>query len=278
MGYPNTGSEGAVVSWGSTNFYSTLLAAISPNSAIVSVNGEDIDVTELDDDFYSTINGLSDWSVQLEAFGFATPRLGNVGTVTWPTTGYVLHAYAWEWRIETTQVHDITELASSPASGPVWRSFRPDSTRVSGTVRCRADSATALPVPHQPGVAIPTLTLVYGDDTADQQISGAARIRNITTSIRTQSLTDVDIAFTGTGAWTPAGTSSALGSSAFGIPLWSQGSTAQGAIVIDTKSSATRKTLTGVDSFWRSITIRCAVGEAVSMSIDIQGTGSLTPS
>lgn len=278
MGYPNTGSEGTVVSWGSANYYSNLLAAVSGFAINLNVNGDDIDITEYNTYQYSCLSGLSQWSATLEAYGFATPRLGNVGTLTWSAGGYALHVYEWEWTIETENVHDITELASSPASGPVWRSWRPDSTKVSGRFRARADSATALVVPHQPGTALPTLTLVYGDSATDEQISGAARIQQVSPSIRRGSLTEVEFAFTGSGAWTPAGTGSIFGSTAFTQPLWSEGGSAAGAIVIDTKSSATRKTLTGADSFWTRQTLRCAVGEAVSLTVDIQGSGALTPS
>lgn len=278
MGYPNTGSEGTVVSWGSANFYSVLLSRVAPFSASFQVNGEDIDITQLNSETFSVLSGLTDWSATLEAFGFATPRLGNVGTVTYSSGGYVLHAYEWEWNIETEQVHDITELATTPPSGPTWRSFRPDSSKVTGTIRCRADSATALAIPHQVGTALPTLTLVYGDSATDEQVSGTARIQQLGVAVRRGSLTEVDYSFTGSGAWTPAGTGSIFGSSAFGVPLWSQGGAAAGALVVDTKSSATRKTITGADSFWRRISLRCAVGEAVSLTVDVQGVGSLTPS
>lgn len=277
MGYPNTGSEGNVVSWGSANFYSTLLAAVSGFSASVQVNGEDIDITEYNTYQYSTLSGLSDWSVTLEAYGFATPRLGNVGTVTWSATGYALHVYEWDWTIETEQVHDITEMGSSPTN-TLFRSFRPDSTKWYGTIRARADSATALAVPHQPGTALPTLTLVYGDSATDESLSGTARIQQLSTAVRRGSLTEADFSFTGSGACTPAGTGSLFGSTAFTVPTWNEGGSAAGAIVIDTKATATRKTLTGADSFWRRINLRCAVGEAVSITVDAQGTGALTPS
>lgn len=278
MGYPNTGSEGTVVSWGSANFYSTLLAAVSGFSVSLRMNGEDIDIKEYNTYVYSTLSGLSEWDATLEAYGFATPRLGNVGTVTWGSGGYVLHAYEWELTIETEQVHDITELGSTPTN-TLWKSWRPDSTKWTGRIRCRADSATALVVPHQPGTALPTLALVYGDDIIDHSLTGAAaRISQVGVAVRRGALTEADYSFTGSGALTPAGTSGMFGSTAFGLPLWSEGGSAAGAIVIDTKSSSTRKTLSGADSFWKSMTLRCAVGEAVSLSVDIQGTGALTPS
>ncbi len=278
MGYPLTGSEGTVVSWGTGgNYYANLLAAVSGFAFSPRVNGEDIDITEYNTYQYSVLSGLSSWDATLEAYGFATPRLGNVGTLTWSSGGYSAHVYEWEWTIESEQTHDITELANSPSSGPVWRSFRPDSTKVSGRFRARADSATALVVPHQPGTALPTLTLVYGDSATDDSLSGAARIQQVSAAVRRGSLTEVEFSFTGSGAWTPAGTNSIFGSTAFTGPLWSEGGSAVGALVVDTKSSATRKTLTGADSFWTRQTLRCAVGEAVSLTVDIQGSGALTP-
>lgn len=274
MGYATTGAEGSVVSWGSANFYSALLAAIKPVGARITVTNRDNDITGLGVEQAVMLPGLSEWTASLSAFAFATPRLGNVGTVTFSAGGYAVHVQSWEVTF-TALEHDVTEFASTPASGPTWMAFRPDGpVTVSGKLTCRADSATALVLPHQVGASLPTLTLVYGDEAVDDQIAGTALLKQLGASVQKGQLNMAEYSFDGSGSWTPAGTSSPLGSSAIGIPLWSQGGAAVGALVVATKTGS--KTLSGADSFWKSITIRCAVGAPVELNVEVRGTSTLT--
>lgn len=277
MGYPTTGSEGRVASWGSANFYSVLLSKITPAGFTIDLSKDEHDITGMNVAAAAMLPGLGNWSASISALALATPRLGNVGTVVWSSGGYALHVESWEWTITAGAVHDITEMAAVPASGPVWRAFRPDGpVKVTGRVNCRTDSATALTALALPTDAAATLTLLYADEATDDQVSGSAYLTKLGVNQRKGSLTTAQYSFVGSGAWTPAGTNSPLGSAALGVPLWNQGSGTPGAIVFDTLASSTR-TLTGSDSFWKSITIRCAVGAPVELNVEVQGTGSLTP-
>lgn len=281
MGYQTTGAEGTVVSLGSSNFYSTLLSRITPANATVKVTNDDIDITGLDVEQAVYIPGLSSWTADISGRAFATPRLGNVGTVVFsggtPTGSGagVLHVQGYELNIETENVHDITELAALPANGPLWRNFRPDAIRVSGRITAFADSATALSIPHTTAQSVfPTLTLLYGDSATDETIAGQAKLNSLSAAVRRGSLNTAEYSFMGSGAWTPAGTNSPLGSSALAIPLWSQGGSVVGPLVVATLTGS--RTLTGQDSFWRRLTIRCQVGSPVEFDISLQGVGTLT--
>lgn len=275
MAYRTVGVDGEVTSWGSANFYSTMLARLTPVAIDWDENNDPIEVAALGTDYDTNIPSVRSWRATLRARAFATPRIGNVGTVTFSAGGYALHVRRWSLTIEA-QVHDITELASSPASGPTWRDFRPDRSRISGTISCHADSGTVPVNTHAIGASAPTLTLVYGDSATDEQLSGAAILSQLSGSVSRGSQNTLDYSFVQAGQWTPAGTNSFLGSTALGIPIWSEGGSAVGAIVWATKSTSTAKTATGTDSFWTSINITCEVDQPVEVSIAIQGVGALT--
>lgn len=278
MGYTTAASEGQIASWGSANFYSVLLSKIIVDSATLTVTSEDIDVTGLNATQAATLVGLGQWSISIKARAFTTPRLGNVGTVVFSAgAAGVLHVDAWDAMFESSAVHDITELAALPANGPIWRAFRPDYSRVRGSLAGHADSGTALSLPHilTPGQpTLPTLTLLYGDSSTDEQISGLATLRQLGVGMNRGGLNTAAYEFTGSGAWTPAGTNSPLGATALGVPLWSQGGSAAGAIRFDTLAGS--RYLTGADSFWKSLQIRCPVGAPVEVNIEVQGSGVLS--
>lgn len=276
MAYVTTGAEGSVVSLGSANFYSVLLSKFTPMSAVVSVESDDVDVTGLDVESAVKIAGLYSWSVELSGSAFSPPRLGNVGSLAFSDSTYDLHVRAWEWNAQALEI-DITEMAGPPIGTTVSKAWRPDGPlQISGTFESMVDSATALSNVAFPGTpaSLPTLTLVYGDDATDDQLSGAAIVRQLTASVAKGQLNTANYGFNGSGAWTPAGTNSPFGSSALGIPLWSAGGSAAGAIVIATLTGS--KTISGADSFWTRLRLRCAVGGQVEMSATLRGTGALT--
>lgn len=274
MGYRTVGTEGTVTSWGSANFYSTMLARLTPVSIDWDESNDPIEVAALGTDYDVSIPSVRSWRARLRARAFATPRIGNVGTVTFSAGGYALHVNRWTWTIESTAVHDITAFAGTPSSGPTWRDFRPDKTRVYGTISAHADSGTAAVNTAAIAASSATLTLLYGDSATDEQVSGLAYLSALAGAVRRGEPNTLDYSFVGAGQWTPAGTGSFLGSTALDVPLWSQGGSAAGALVWATLAGS--RTVSGTDSFWTRITITCGVDQPVEVDIDVQGVGALT--
>lgn len=278
MGYPLTGGEGKVVSWGASGFYSDLISKVSPADVTWDVSAPEVDVTGMGVTTAAHLPALGQWTATIRARGFATPRLSNVGLVSFSSGGYALHCRSFELVIETVAVHDIT--AFNGASPPQWRSFRPDIVRWSGSFVCAADSATAAVAPHLAtatgtATSLPTITLKYGEDTADDQLSGTVLIRQLGGSQRVGSLTEYTYSFVGTGALTPAGTNSIFGSSAFGVPPWSEmGATTNTLLTVEQLAGGPRWS---GDAFYRRIRLACEVGSPVELDIDVQGTGAWTP-
>lgn len=276
MGYPTTASEGVSIStWGTGgNFYATLLSRLTKIGATLNVTNEAQDATGLDVESLVHIAGLANWNIELEALAFSTPRMGSIGTVA-VSGGYVTHVREWEVTFESTQVHDITPLGTAPPStGPTWQTFRPDAVRITGRVVCLADSATAAALTHVVTDSAVSITVGYGQDVADDTVSGNGFVTQLGAVVRRGDLNQYTYSFVGSGPWTPAGTNSIFGATAFGIPLWSQGGSAAGAIQMDTLTSS--RFFSGADSFWSRLTVRNAVNELVQVSASIQGTGALT--
>lgn len=272
MGYPVVAVEGAVTSWGSANFYSTLLSRFSPMSARVLIAQEAVEVTELNTTFRASIPGLKSCTALLRGYSFATPALGNVGIVATSGSDYVTHVEGWTINIEANAI-DITALNvddTLSSGAPKWRRFRPDYSRWSGTYTAKIDSSTTLTTPPDAGGSLPTLTFTYGSNAT---LAGSAVITGVDVSEERGAAALVTYSFTGAGALTPGNSSSPLGSTAFGIPTWTAGGSRAGELVITTGNS---KTLTVYDSFWRRLAITCRVGEAVMLEADVQGSGSVT--
>jgi len=273
MAYRTIGTNGSVTSWGSANFYSTMLARLASVSIDWDVDNGPVDVGALGTTYAASIPSLRSWRARLSAFAkLPTPVMGNLGRVVFSAGGYALHVVGWTWTIETTQVHDITNQSFS--SPPTWRDHAPDMTRVYGTINAHADSDTAATNIAAIGDSSATLTLTYGDESTDDTLSGAAYLSALSGQVRRGGQNTLDYSFVSAGQWTPAGTSSPLGSSALGIPLWSQGGSAAGAIAWATLTGS--RTVTGADSFWTRISINCRVDQPTTVDVDIQGVGALT--
>lgn len=283
MSYPVTYVDGALTSWGSTNFYSNLLSKIVPASAKLALQGSAHDTTALGTATQTQIVGLAQCTASIQAQGFATPRVGNAGTVTIAGGGawtYGLHVQSWELNI-VAEERDITEMTAAPT----WMSWRPDGpVKITGKLTMRADSATAGPLPNLIGDTLATVTLKYGADVAADQVASAANgalLRNVNMTLQKGSLTMYEADFeTATGVWTPTGTNSIFPltgtgnvASGFGLPLWAQGGAAVGAMVVTVASGHTYSL---ADSFWKSIRLQCAVGSPVELNIEARATGAVT--
>lgn len=272
MAYPIIGADGAVTSWGSADFYSVLLSKISPNSATFQVLANPEDTTGIGTAQTSHIGGMrtSQGTIDARIKLGGTPILGNQGLVTF-ASGYAEHVRAWDLTLETIAVHDITEFASTP---PTFRSRRPDRARAYGTYTARVDNSTDIIAPPVANATGASMTLRYGDEATDDTIAFSANVSQIGTAIVDRQLQEVTCAFTATGAITPAGTNSILGTSASAleIPLWEYTS---GSSVVHTLTltAISGKTYT-TDAFWTRIRIQCTADQLLIVSIDWAGSGA----
>lgn len=276
MAWPLIGSEGSVGSWGSTNFYSTLLTALSPNSAIVNVTSDSQDITELATFTVAELPGLLFGSATISGFAGASPALGNNGGIAYSAGGYALHVYRSSVRMFTPTVHDIT--AMNTGSPPTVRAFRPDIFQIGGEYTAGIDSGTALVLPNIPGDSLPTLTLTY---LSGATLSGPAIIRQVGPSVVRGQKQVATYQWRGTGSWASVG--GLFGTRTFGSganldPLWSAGGSAAGAMTINMKAASTVKKVDFADSFWTGISLDWEPGAPVKASISVQATGAITVS
>lgn len=273
MSYPIIGVDGSVTSWSSGDLYATIVSRLSSNRARLNIFTDSFDVTALSTAQATHLAGLYSSSGTISGrpnFG-GTPRTGAGGLVTFES-GYVLHAYRWNIDISTTQVHDITPFATTP---PTYKKFRPDRTVISGTYTCRVDATadiartTAL---HETGASI---TLRYGDSSTDGTIAFNAVTTVADVDIVTPGLQEVTYSFVGSGAITPAGTGSVLGTDPvpLSMPPWEFSSGSQVSRLL-TLTAITGKTYT-VEAFFTRISLACQMGQPVEMSVDFQGSGSV---
>ena len=277
MGYPTVFAEGQLTSWGSANFYSTLLAAMIPNRARVSVLSDAHNITAFGATAQTTLPGLRSHRLNVSAELYAAGKLGNAGLVTFSVGGYTSHVRAWSLRI-SAGVHDITEFVSG--SPPQERRFRPNYSNWGGTLIAVADSATALVNTTTIATtgASPSLATLTLKMTSTETFSGTVMLQALDVDVTRGGENIITYGFVGSDALTPAGGSNPFGTTAFGIPIWSQSGylagTYAGAYVLTTSSG---KTVTGQDSFWTEIAVNAAVGAPVSCNISAQGSGTLTP-
>lgn len=272
MTYPVTGVEGSVVSWGAAGFYATLLSRLVPNVASMQIVTDEIPRTGLNATTAALLTGLRSVSGRISAYNFASPKLGNVGSVAWTSGGYQTHVERWSLTVETTNVHDWTSLSGSPT----WRAFRPDNVRWYGSYVTKVDNATDLVLTDAAGASSVNLTLIYGSTSSGDRFTGTAFATRLDTGFRVGDINRAEYRFHGTGDLTPADSTSPFGATAFGVPLWtgSSGSLSTTNTLLTLASNSGGQTYT-VDAFYRSMTITCDVGQSVSLDIDFQGTGAV---
>lgn len=274
MPFPLIHAEGSVPTWGAAGLYNTLLSRLSPNTATLTGSSDAQDVTPIGGANRIILPGLGQWSASIAARWAGTPRLGNVGLVAFSAGGYTLHVESWSLTVETEAL-DITRFN---ATNPTWRLFRPSHVQWSGTITARVDDATALANLHiatdsSTATALPTLTLTYGEDATANTLAGSVMLNTISVNQSPGALTTVEYGFTGTGALTAAGTNTIFPAGAVGTFLWDQlGATTN---TLLTLTAGTGRTYSG-SAFLRSLTMTCAVGDPVEVSIEAQGSGVLT--
>lgn len=279
MSRPLIGVEGALTSWGTaSNLYADMLARLRCRSAVLTITEEDEDVTGLSSTTRSTLGKLKASTTTISGYAATTPRLGNVGLVS-STGGYALWVDEWSITIEPVAVHDITSMNvgdTLSAGIPYWKRFMPDYVQWSGSYGARLDDTTGITLPFDSGVTADTFEFHYAASSA-AKLSGSAIVTSVNPSVVVGQPSRATFAFRGTGDLVAAGSSDFFSSGGtgytFGIPLWSQGSTIQGAHVI---TAATGRTFSVYDSFFRRITIGAKVGEPVTVEIELQNSGAVT--
>lgn len=272
MGYVTIGSEGRVASWGAGgSLYATILSNLRAATASWSVEEANEITTGLNSTTTASITGIRSATATIRGFALASPVLAYKSVIASSGSDYVTNARSFEFVWETTQVHDITPLPDTVGNQVLWRLFRPDITRVSGSWSCFQDSATATTLPTAAGASPPTITLTYATGAA---VAGAGIVRRKGGSMSVGAPNTVAYEFVGTGNWAGSGASSIFGAYTFAAIPWSAGGSAHPLVI---EPLATSRTVTFADSFIRRLRLSAgSPGETVKVEIEIQGSSTVT--
>lgn len=266
------GAEGTVASWTGT-FYSNLVSKTRPMSVTVQASADAIDFTGLGSYGREFRSGLGQWTANIEAYTLTqstntAPNIGNAGNVTFTNSTNVY--------IDSFTVNINAPAIETTTFNPtvLWRTFRPGVATWSGTLNARIDDTNNVPLPFLTTNAAVSATFTYDTNAT---LAGNIIITNVAPAMSVDGVTVVPITFQGTGALTPAGTASVLGTTAFctgatGIPEWNSDGSSAKALTINLAGS---NTLTGADSFWTSLALTCGVSQATRLAIGVRGSGQL---
>lgn len=282
MSYVLIGSNATVNTWGSANFYSALLALITPASARVSISNNGQDITAIGASAMSEIAGLVSATCTIGGFagiggGAVVPGLGNSCSVSFSggtVAPYAINLQTLDISLRTVAVHDITTGSSgSPAT---FMSFRPDIIQASARFTALVDSSTGLKLPDISSSAalnqavftyLPSSTITFAK----------ANVRTLDVQAVRGNKQLVTYGMNSVGSVTSAG--GVFGTNTFGDdnvdPLWSQGGSAVGAMDLYLISGGAKK-VAFADSFWTGIDIRAAPNSPVGIEIRVQPTGTIT--
>lgn len=274
--YPLRGANATVQSWGSANFYSTLLAAMKPASMRFQFVNDGPDTTGIGEFAHSEIPGLIGGSFTIGGFAGSTPYLGVYASIaaSGGTTPYLSDVQSITLTLASRVDDATTGSAGSPAT---YTSPMPSGAfMATATWRCLVDQNTALVKPDVRGATLNNLVFTYGSSQTLAFATGNIKRLNVEV-VRSQKQL-VTYQATSVGTITPAG--SLLGSTAFSnsapFPLWSgaAGST-QGAMVAYLNGAADR-TITLADSFATSITINATPAAPVGVEVSGVSVGTIT--
>jgi hypothetical protein len=265
MAYQPIGAEGTVSSWTGT-FNANLLSKFRPMSAAVAVTADSFETTGLGVAAQTALSGLGSVTATLQGYAFATPQIGNSGLVTFTNStnvyidGYTINLQA-----------GVIETTAFSASPPVlWKTFRPNISNFSGTMSVRIDDTNDPVLQTAANGAGIAATFTYGSGAT---IAGNIIITGSSPTITVGGITTANLSFVGNGQLTPAGANSIFGTTAFGIPEWSQGGSLQ-PLVIALKTGT--NTLTIADAFWNSLALTVQVGQRTMLNVGVQGSGAVT--
>lgn len=281
MGFPIVSAEGSKTAWGNSagDFYQTILDKLNEVSVSGDFEGTDHEIQENPQDFVGILAGMYSGSGTLEGiYRNGAPVLSNVGGLVTLSSLTIPHITGYDLLIESVGVHKIT-----PMTATTGEHFRPDVTRISGTIRTAGiDSATALVPPTAAGTiasGMDTITFRYDDAATDATIAGKCRMKGPKVTKGQTGLQTVEYGFTGAGQFTTAGTNQLFATpwdSAIGLVPWSQDNTttpeANYTMVVTMYSG---KTAT-FEAFAKSIRISVNQNEPVRVSVAWQANKSCT--
>lgn len=264
LGYPITGK---ITSWkaaaDTTSFcYLLINSNLLANTANLTVNGEQGNVTTFSASG-TKINtfaaGLKNWAVDME-FQLGTPRIGNLGSVTYATMGGA-EALLKEWEIQIKAASgDITPLNST------WRFHAPGAFEWSAKAKGYLDAAILAIAPN---LAAQPNTCQFNIDATTKYFTGSVIGKSTKITNKFGSVCEVDYDFQGSGALTTAGA---------GTYLWAAGAntiTVPETGKILTFQAASGQVFVG-EAQWTDITITNNLTAGVSVKVKAVGSDALT--
>lgn len=255
-----TGITGSVTSWAGSAFNGSLLTGSRPAQFTLNMTGEDIDTTAFADSGIQThIKGLSSWAGQFTA-QLAEPAIGNLGLVTF-SAGYTTNLNAWSIQANQQSVGPVTAFAGTE------HAYIPGTIDWGGTFSGFIDGTTALTAvgnSSEPASA----TFKFAEKGAtDNTLSGSIFTTALNATVQPTAANAVSYSFRGSGALTQSSPSA-------GTPIFTAGALPLTAATSLVLTCSTGRTMTG-SAFWTSISINCAVAQAVTVTVGFQGTGAL---
>lgn len=277
MGYPLTGIEGTVTSWGTAadDCYHAVNTGSAPKAIKLTISGEAINKTGAGDTAMAYRAGMRSWTGTIESWFPRTSRkIGAEGLVTF-ASGYVVNCNEWTLRADFGAL-DITRFGQSDLT---WREFRPRKIGTfTGTFAGYVDSGTALvmPIAYSASSAAATLKLTEEGATDNQFTANiVAQQLDLNADMNGDALQTYSYQFTVDGGLTSVGAANIVPAGAVDTPDWDNNGDGTGdRTLVVTLSSG--RTLTGA-AFLRGWSVRCAFSEMIQVTYEVQGTGVLTP-
>ena len=237
---------------------------VAINSATLTLNTDEHDTTGAGGSavtFMEKIGGLYSWSITTQ--GILKPDYLASGTG-------VTFAAATLRGVETAYTLNVNAQSSETTgkgSGVVSKTFLPGLLGWDGTLAVTTDNTNAMTMPAS--LTDDTTTFLVYDETSDHTLEGRATFLNLGQTHTLGQTATTNYTFTGDGALTAAGGSDYT-------PIYAAGALTKptiGSIVFSVDGS---REYSG-DAFWTQVSISAPVGEPVRVSMQIQGTGALTP-
>jgi len=258
LSVPNT--DPSLVSQTGHVLYRLVETSTRPFSFTVSINEPSFDITGFASPspaFRSARAGvLKSWTGSFESYyPQATPSIGHLGLVAF-TNGTTNRVNSYTLNF-VTDTHDITGFNTSG-----WRDFRAGLNNGTGTYTCHVPTGTAATMVGQTGTA----TFTLSPDTAANTIAAPIVITDFQVVATIGDKQVITYSFQITDQITSAGTTTLLPAGAFSTP---EQTYVEFFTVASSRSFKGFCHLTG-------LTISVAVGEAVTVSGTVQGTGELT--
>lgn len=259
----SVGINGLVTSWGGTANTQLIVTGMSPSSFSLDISADELDSTTYAASLVqaSYTKGMRTWTGTIESQR-KTAAIGNTGSVTF-SPGYTTNVVSWDVTFEA-EMRDATIFGSTDTTNR-WLQFLGGLIRVSGTYEALVDDTTAVAMPA--GSSEPaTLTLLVasGQSFAVSGFTTRLNVRSAANELNTASYS-----FRGSGNVTVAASGDVMpfdAGSSIATPV-------SGELILQ---ATTGRTYTG-NALWRRVRMQCPVAGLITHTVDVQGTGALTP-